>query len=87
MTQTLTLVPPHARTRARPASSRLLSWLWSVVRDVAYGVNAGNAIRHGLPAPRRPTRQERRPRAPQASGVPSSTAYDVIVLTIPPSKS
>ena len=31
----------------------LLARLWTFVCDVAYGIHAGNAIRHGLPVPRR----------------------------------
>lgn len=33
---------------------RALHALYAVLRDVAYGINAGNAIRHGrTPSPRR----------------------------------
>jgi hypothetical protein len=34
----------------------------SVLADVAYGIDAGNAIRHGLPVPPRSASVARRPR-------------------------
>ncbi|MFQ6398263.1 hypothetical protein ACLMAJ_33085 [Nocardia sp. KC 131] len=36
---------------------RYLRTLWQTLADFAYGINAGNAIRHGLdPSPRRTAR-------------------------------
>lgn len=51
MTNTLSLVPPPASSRRRVAP--LLTGLRRLLGDMAYGIHAGNAIRHGLPAPRR----------------------------------
>ncbi len=40
---------------------KMMRRLGELVRDVGYGIHAGNAIRHGLPAPegarRRPSRR------------------------------
>jgi hypothetical protein len=52
MTTTLRVVPPPTRTRPG-APPPLLAGLRRFVGDVLYGLHAGNAIRHGLPAPRR----------------------------------
>lgn len=51
MTSSLRVVPPPVDTRREVPP--LLRRLWQLVGDVAYGIHAGNAIRHGLPAPRR----------------------------------
>ena len=51
MSNSLRVVPPPVDTRR--GVPPLLSRLWQVVADAAYGIHAGNAIRHGLPAPRR----------------------------------
>ncbi len=51
MTNTLSLVPPPAPSRR--GVPPLLTGLRRLLADVVYGIHAGNAIRHGLPAPRR----------------------------------
>jgi hypothetical protein len=51
MTNALSLVPPPAPPRHRVPP--LLTGLRRLLGDMAYGIHAGNAIRHGLPAPRR----------------------------------
>ena len=38
-------------TAWRAAMRMLLHHVWNLVRDVAYGVHAGHAIRHGVPVP------------------------------------
>jgi hypothetical protein len=52
MTTALRVVPPPTRTRGG-APPPLLAGLRRFVGDLFYGLHAGNAIRHGLPAPRR----------------------------------
>jgi hypothetical protein len=39
----------------------VLRKLGALARDVAYGINTGNAIRHGLPVPEQSRRRARRP--------------------------
>lgn len=39
---------------------RVMQWLGALVREICYGLDAGAAIRHGLPVPEAPRRRARR---------------------------
>ncbi|MHA6796755.1 hypothetical protein ACVGVM_25065 [Pseudonocardia bannensis] len=56
---------------------RTLQRLGALVRDVGYGIHAGNAIRHGLPAPEG---VRRRPSAPPDRPGHDHEQADVLIL-------
>jgi hypothetical protein len=41
----------------RTMVQRVLRRGWAILADIAYGIDAGNAIRHGLPVPARARRR------------------------------
>lgn len=61
----------------------VLRKLGELVQDVAYGINAGNAIRHGLPAPEQPRRPGGQPRIVE---VTATNGPNVVVMRRPPSR-
>ncbi|MGW0515906.1 hypothetical protein [Crossiella sp. NPDC003009] len=47
---------------------KLLRSLGKFLAELAYGVHAGHAIRHGLPTPPSPEVRRRSPRGPRSTG-------------------